>query len=112
MRGRDCRRVPPPLRRRGKAVETRIEPTVRDLEERIDPRLVAPGHCTGWRAKLRRTVAFVPCPLCSCFENYFCRIKDWRRSATRYDKFARNFVAAAALFGAICWIKLLGQTLV
>jgi transposase len=64
------------------------------------------------RAKLRRTVAFVPCPLCSCFENYFCRIKDWRRSATRYDKFARNFVAAAALFGAICWIKLLGQTLV
>jgi len=37
----------------------------------------------------------------------------WRRIATtRYDQFARNVVAAAALFGAICWIKLLGQTLV
>jgi transposase len=30
-------------------------------------------------------------------ENYFCRIKDWRRIATRYDKFARNFLAAAGL---------------
>ncbi len=29
-------------------------------------------------------------------ENYFCRIKDWRRIATRYDKLARNFLAAAA----------------
>ena len=28
-------------------------------------------------------------------ENYFCRIKDWRRIATRYDKLARNFLAAA-----------------
>ena len=34
-------------------------------------------------------------------ENYFCRIKDWRRIATRYDKLARNFLAAAALVGAL-----------
>ena len=27
-------------------------------------------------------------------ENFFCRIKDWRRIATRYDKLARNFLAA------------------
>ena len=39
-------------------------------------------------------------------ENYFCRIKDWRRIATRYDKLARNFLAAATLVGALCWIKL------
>jgi len=39
-------------------------------------------------------------------ENYFCRIKDWRRIATRYDKLARNFLAAAALIGALYWIKL------
>ena len=26
-------------------------------------------------------------------ENFFCRIKDWRRIATRYDKLARNFLA-------------------
>jgi transposase len=39
-------------------------------------------------------------------ENYFCRIKDWRRIATRFDKLARNFLAAAALVGALYWIKL------
>ena len=39
-------------------------------------------------------------------ENYFCRIKDWRRIATRYDKLARNFLAAVALVGALYWIKL------
>ncbi len=39
-------------------------------------------------------------------ENYFCRIKDWRRIATRYDKLARNFLAAIALVGGPFWIKL------
>ena len=39
-------------------------------------------------------------------ENYFCRIKDWRRVATRYDKLARNFLATTALVGALYWIKL------
>jgi transposase len=39
-------------------------------------------------------------------ENYFCRIKDWRRIATRYDKLARNFLAAANLVGALYWITL------
>lgn len=44
----------------GRAMEARIEATVRDLLERIDPRLVAPGHCTGWRAKARLAQAFAP----------------------------------------------------
>ena len=39
-------------------------------------------------------------------ENFFCRIKDWRRSATRYDKFARNYLAATHIVGALYWIKL------
>ncbi len=39
-------------------------------------------------------------------ENYFCRIKDWRRIATRYNKLARNFHAAAAIVGTLYWIKL------
>jgi len=30
-------------------------------------------------------------------ENAFCRLKDFRRVATRYDKLARNFFSAAAL---------------
>ncbi|MBB3190901.1 MBL fold metallo-hydrolase [Halomonas cerina] len=44
----------------GKGMEARIEATVRDLETRIQPRLVAPGHCTGWRAKMRLAEAFSP----------------------------------------------------
>ncbi len=44
----------------GKAMEQRIESTVRDLQERIAPRLVAPGHCTGWRAKARLANVFAP----------------------------------------------------
>jgi len=44
----------------GKAMEARIEPTVRDLVARVDPRVVAPGHCTGWRAKARLAETFAP----------------------------------------------------
>jgi 7,8-dihydropterin-6-yl-methyl-4-(beta-D-ribofuranosyl)aminobenzene 5'-phosphate synthase len=44
----------------GKAMEPRIPATVRDLRERIAPRIVAPGHCTGWRAKAALAEAFAP----------------------------------------------------
>ena len=30
-------------------------------------------------------------------ENAFCRLKDFRRVATRYDKLARNFLSAVEL---------------
>ena len=39
-------------------------------------------------------------------ENFFCGIKDWRRIATRYDKLARNFLAANNLVGALYWVRL------
>ncbi|MEC9339926.1 MAG: MBL fold metallo-hydrolase [Pseudomonadota bacterium] len=44
----------------GAAMETRIEATVRDLDSRIGPRIVAPGHCTGWRAKAALANRFAP----------------------------------------------------
>jgi len=44
----------------GKAMEARIEPTIADLKERVRPRIVAPGHCTGWRAKAALARAFAP----------------------------------------------------
>ena len=44
----------------GGPMETRIDETVRDLVERIQPRIVAPGHCTGWRAKAALANAFAP----------------------------------------------------
>lgn len=44
----------------GKTMEPRIEATIRDLADTIDPRLVAPGHCTGWRAKVGLANRFAP----------------------------------------------------
>lgn len=38
-------------------------------------------------------------------ENAFCRLKDFRRVATRYDKLARNFLSAVALAALVAfWI--------
>ena len=36
-------------------------------------------------------------------ENDICRLKDFRRIATRYDRLARNFLAAVCLVAAIVW---------
>lgn len=37
--------------------------------------------------------------------NAFCRLKDFRRVATRYDKLARNFLSAVALATLIAfWV--------
>ncbi len=33
----------------------------------------------------------------------FCRLKDWRRIATRYDKLAINFASAVAVAAVILW---------
>jgi transposase len=39
-------------------------------------------------------------------ERMWCRLKDWRRIATRYDKLARNFLSAAYLAAIFsCWIN-------
>jgi len=38
-------------------------------------------------------------------ERCFCRLKDWRRIATRYDKLAQNFFSALCFVAAIAfWI--------
>lgn len=36
-------------------------------------------------------------------EAMFCRLKDFRRIATRYDKLARNFLSAVALAAAVAF---------
>jgi transposase len=39
-------------------------------------------------------------------ERMWCRLKDWRRIATRYDKLARNYLSGAYLAAALaCWIN-------
>ena len=36
-------------------------------------------------------------------ERMFCRLKDFRRIATRYDKLARNFLAGVTLVATLLW---------
>jgi putative transposase len=36
-------------------------------------------------------------------ERVFCRLKDWRRIATRYDKLAANFASAVAIASICLW---------
>ena len=36
-------------------------------------------------------------------ERMFCRLKDWRRIATRFDRNIKNFMAAIALAAAVIW---------
>ena len=36
-------------------------------------------------------------------EAMFCRLKDFRRIFTRYDRLARNFLASVCLAAAIVW---------
>lgn len=36
-------------------------------------------------------------------ERMFCRLKDWRRIATRFDRNIKNFMAAIALAATVIW---------
>ena len=38
-------------------------------------------------------------------ENFFCKLKQFRAIATRYDKTARNFLAAIHLAATAIWLN-------
>jgi transposase len=77
---------------------------------------MASGQCRFCRG----TAAVIPCtasrkiplPLDhdayrhhNVIERMFCRLKDFRRIATRYDKLARNFLASVCLAAALAfWV--------
>ncbi|QKV20728.1 IS5 family transposase [Oricola thermophila] len=59
------------------------------------------------RVNRKRTIAYDKRRYCDrhLIENAFCRIKDFRRVATRYDKLAHNFMSAVALATLIAfWV--------
>jgi transposase len=80
--------------------------------------VVRPG-ITATRQSLRSSIAVIPSTTSrrqpipydtvayrdrNRIERMWCRLKDWRRLATRYDKLARNFLNGAyvaAIFS--CW---------
>ena len=38
-------------------------------------------------------------------ENFFCWVKEFRAIATRYDKTARNYLAAFHMVAVMCWLN-------
>jgi transposase len=44
-------------------------------------------------------------------ERFFCRIKQFRRIATRFDKLARNFLSAVLLAATRLWLRTYESTL-
>ena len=38
-------------------------------------------------------------------ERCFCRLKQFRRIATRYEKLAERFVSFVSLVAAFCWLS-------
>ena len=50
----------------GLPVEGRISSTVSDLDSLVAPRVVSPGHCTGWRAASALAAAFSPTRFAAC----------------------------------------------
>ena len=36
-------------------------------------------------------------------ERMWCRLKDWRRVATRYDRFAHTFMSAISIAATVCY---------
>jgi transposase len=62
--------------------------------------LVIPGRCNR-----KRTIRYDKQRYCGrhLVENAFCRLKDFRRVATRYDKLAANFLSAVALATAVAF---------
>ena len=43
-------------------------------------------------------------------ERFFCRLKHFRRVATRFDKLARNFLAAVLLAASRLWLRAIEST--
>ena len=80
-----------------------------DADQRVRQRLSAAGKAAVIPPRdHRRTVPDFDPELYKArhlIENFFCKLKQFRAIATRYDKTARNFLAAIHLAAAIIWLN-------
>ena len=80
-----------------------------DADDRVRQPLAAAGKTAVIPPRKTRTS---PCPFDRdlykarhLIENFFCKLKQFRAIATRYDKTARNFLAAIHLAAATIWLN-------
>ena len=60
--------------------------------------------------KLQRSVDWDIYRQRNLVERFFCKLKHFRRVSTRYDKLARNFLAAVALASTRLWMRIYEST--
>ena len=91
------------------AAETVLADKAFDADERVIEPLLARGKSVVIPPKSNRKVqrefdkeAYKARHL---IENFFCRLKQYRAIATRYDKPRRNFLAGIHLAAAIIWLN-------
>jgi len=80
-----------------------------DADERVRDVLRAAGKEAVIPSKKNR-VQPRPCDRClykarPLIENFFCKLKQYRAIATRYDKTARNFLSAIYLVASAIWLN-------
>ena len=77
-----------------------------DADERVIEPLRAAGKQIVIPPKInRKTPRSYDKELYHLIENFFPRLKQFRAIATRYDKTARNFLAAIHLVSAVIWLN-------
>ena len=80
-----------------------------DADERVIGPLLAAGKSpvipSKSNRKIPRTYDKEMYKARHLIENFFCKLKQFRAIATRYDKTARNFLAAIHLVAAIIWLN-------
>jgi transposase len=79
----------------------------------IDPVAARGGEAhipTRSRVKVQRSVEPGLYRKRSLIERYFCNLKQLRSIATRFEKLARNFLAAVALASARLWLRSIEST--
>ena len=93
----------------GMQADTLIADKAFDAQERVIDPLIAAGKTVVIPPKANRKIIrdydqdlFKARHL---IENFFARLKQFRAIATRYDKTARNFLAAIHLAAAVIWLN-------
>ena len=91
------------------AADTLLADKAFDADERVIEPLLAAGKTAVIPPKSNRKIqrdydkeAYKARHL---IENFFCKLKQFRAIASRYDKTARNFLAAIHLAAAIIWLN-------
>ena len=89
--------------------ETLLADKAFDADQRVIEPLLAAGKQfvipPKSSRKVRRTFDREMYKARHLMENFFCKLKQYRAIATRYDKTARNFLAAIHLAAAIIWLN-------